>query len=564
MLGDPWHETVRGHRAVDGGGWIGVVRVADLELDASARWTETVLGDGHFRELPDDVPPRPDPVASIELQAQADRSRQRSVQLGLEVERFEHDQPGTDAPGVGGQPSELGILPARESGRQVDHQQVDGSTRQQGAGQREALGRLGRTKDHQPAQVDPSTDRLEGIEGPGQVEVGGDGASGLGLGQAAQGEGGLAARGVAADGRTRLSRQPARAQHGIEEREAGRDDLITGGPQRVRARRGLEERLQDGCQRALGGYGTGSTRARGRPGIGTLATAEANRGASPASLQPCQGSAQIDRRRDHSGYARADTHGPVHDRTSVLIVNQPLDWTQDATDPMTDDAGTAPGRRASAAAAGGTGSASDFLPPDHSLPALRSAAEGCRGCGLYERATQTVFGAGSSEALIMLIGEQPGDKEDLAGEPFVGPAGKLLDSALQEAGIDRRSVYVTNAVKHFKWRPAGKRRLHEKPDQAEITACRPWLEAEIAEVQPRIVVCLGATAAQALIGREFRVTRDRGRFYESDLGPLLTATVHPSSILRAADDAARQSEMRAFIADLAAVAERAAQIAAGR
>jgi uracil-DNA glycosylase family protein len=229
---------------------------------------------------------------------------------------------------------------------------------------------------------------------------------------------------------------------------------------------------------------------------------------------------------------------------------------------MTDDAGRTPGRRADAAAAGGTGSASDFLPPDHSLPALRSAAEGCRGCGLYERATQTVFGAGSGGAVIMLVGEQPGDKEDLAGEPFVGPAGKLLDTALLEAGINRRSVYVTNAVKHFKWRPVGKRRLHDKPNQAEISACRPWLEAEIAEVRPRIVVCLGATAAQALIGRDFRVTKDRGRFYESELGPILTATVHPSSILRAADDAARESEMRAFIADLAAVAERAERIAA--
>ena len=204
------------------------------------------------------------------------------------------------------------------------------------------------------------------------------------------------------------------------------------------------------------------------------------------------------------------------------------------------------------------------VPEDRSLTALAEAAAGCQACGLWERATQTVFGAGSSGAVIMLVGEQPGDKEDLAGEPFVGPAGKLLDTALLEAGIDRRSVYVTNAVKHFKWRPVGKRRLHEKPIQAEITACRPWLEAEIAEVRPRIVVCLGATAAQALIGREFRVTKDRGRFYESELGPILTATVHPSSILRAADDAARESEMRAFIADLAAVAERAQELVPGR
>lgn len=332
MLGDPWHETVRGHReAGDRGRWIGVVRVADLQLDASARRAEAVLGDGHLRELADDVPPRPDPVAPIELQPQADRFSERSVQLGLEVERFEDDQPGTDAPGVGGQPSQLGILPARESGRQVDHQQVDRSTSQQGAGQREALGRLGRAKDHQPAQVDPATDGLERVEGAGQVEVGRDGAAGLGLGQAAQGECGLATRGIAADGRTRLSRQPARAQHGVEERETGRDDLIAGRPQRVRAGRGLEQRLQDGCQRALGGHGAGSR--RGSPDVGTLATAEAHRGTSPASLQPRQGGGQIDRRRDHSGYARAHAHGPVHDRTSVLIVNQPQTGPRMRLDP---------------------------------------------------------------------------------------------------------------------------------------------------------------------------------------------------------------------------------------
>ena len=231
---------------------------------------------------------------------------------------------------------------------------------------------------------------------------------------------------------------------------------------------------------------------------------------------------------------------------------------------MSADPRAEPIRRANAATAGGTGSAADFLPPDHSLPALRSAADGCRGCGLYERATQTVFGAGTTGAVIMLVGEQPGDKEDLAGEPFVGPAGRLLDGALEEAGIDRRQVYVTNAVKHFKWRPVGKRRLHEKPNRAEISACRPWLDAEIAEVQPRIVVCLGATAAQALLGPDFRVTRDRGHFYESDPGPVLTATVHPSSILRAADEAAREREMRAFIADLVAVAEKAQELAATR
>jgi uracil-DNA glycosylase family protein len=219
-------------------------------------------------------------------------------------------------------------------------------------------------------------------------------------------------------------------------------------------------------------------------------------------------------------------------------------------------------RRANEEAAGGTGSAADFLPPDHSLPALRGAAAGCRGCGLYARATQTVFGAGGERAVIMLVGEQPGDKEDLSGEPFVGPAGKLLDSALEASGIDRRQVYVTNAVKHFKWRPAGKRRLHEKPTRAEVSACRPWLEAEIEAVRPRIVVCLGATAAQALLGPSFRVTKDRGRFFASDLGPILTATVHPSSILRAIDDETRAAEMRAFIADLAGVAEKAQELAA--
>jgi DNA polymerase len=219
-------------------------------------------------------------------------------------------------------------------------------------------------------------------------------------------------------------------------------------------------------------------------------------------------------------------------------------------------------RRANAQAAGGTGSASDFLPPDHNLSALREAATACRGCGLYERATQTVFGAGREGAVLMLVGEQPGDKEDLAGEPFVGPAGKLLDTALEQAGIDRRAVYVTNAVKHFKWRPVGKRRLHEKPTRAEVSACRPWLEAEIAEVGPRIVVCLGSTAAQALLGPTFRVTKDRGQFVASELGPLLTATVHPSSILRAPDEQTRDAEMRAFIADLAAVGEKAQELAA--
>ncbi len=204
--------------------------------------------------------------------------------------------------------------------------------------------------------------------------------------------------------------------------------------------------------------------------------------------------------------------------------------------------------------AGGTGSARDFFPDEPSLSSLRGAAASCRGCGLYANATQTVFGEGAIEAEIMLVGEVPGDKEDLAGHPFVGPAGKLLDTALEEAGIDRRKVYITNVVKHFKWRPVGKRRLHDKPNAAEVAACRPWLEAEIAQVRPRIIVCLGATAAQALIGKTFRVTRDRGQFFLSDLAPFITATVHPSSILRAADETARAAEMRELIRDLASVA----------
>jgi uracil-DNA glycosylase family protein len=213
--------------------------------------------------------------------------------------------------------------------------------------------------------------------------------------------------------------------------------------------------------------------------------------------------------------------------------------------------------------AGGTGSAVDFLPPDPSLDSLRGAAARCRGCGLYANATQTVFGEGTSSAEIMLVGEQPGDKEDLAGAPFVGPAGRLLDTALVEAGIDRTKVYVTNVVKHFKWRPVGKRRLHDKPNAAEVTACRPWLEAEIQQVQPRIVVCLGATAAQALLGKSFRVTRDRGQFFEWNQAPYITATVHPSSILRAADDRSREAEMRELIRDLAGVAAKLRELGVG-
>lgn len=204
----------------------------------------------------------------------------------------------------------------------------------------------------------------------------------------------------------------------------------------------------------------------------------------------------------------------------------------------------------------GTGSAEDFLPPDPTLERMRLAVQECRGCGLYAAATQAVFGKGTQRAEIMLVGEQPGDKEDLAGEPFVGPSGKLLDTALAEAGIERTLAYVTNVVKHFKWKSApsgGKRRLHDKPNAYETSACRPWLEHEVAEVRPQILVCLGATAAQAILGASFRVSRDRGQFFESDLGPLVMATVHPSAILRSDD---RAAEMRAFIADLRLVAER--------
>lgn len=200
-----------------------------------------------------------------------------------------------------------------------------------------------------------------------------------------------------------------------------------------------------------------------------------------------------------------------------------------------------------------TGSAADFIPPDPTLERLRRAADGCRGCDLYLNATQTVFGEGAAHAQVMLVGEQPGDKEDLAGSPFVGPSGMLLDTALAEAGIDRSQAYVTNAVKHFKWRPVGKRRLHEKPNQMEISACRPWLEEELRALDPAIIVALGATAAQALLGPAFRVTKQRGRFFATDFAPVVTATVHPSSILRSDD---RETEMAAFIRDLRGVAEK--------
>jgi len=201
-------------------------------------------------------------------------------------------------------------------------------------------------------------------------------------------------------------------------------------------------------------------------------------------------------------------------------------------------------------------SAEEFLPePERrSLPRLRDAAAGCRGCDLYRNATQTVFGEGASGAEIVMVGEQPGDREDLEGAPFVGPAGRLLDRALEEVGIDRRKVYVTNAVKHFKWTPRGKRRIHKRPSAEEVRACRPWLDAELAAVKPRVLVALGAIAAQALLGRQFRLTEHRGEFVESPLAPLVTATVHPSSILRAPDDPSRHEAMEAFVKDLRVVA----------
>jgi len=181
---------------------------------------------------------------------------------------------------------------------------------------------------------------------------------------------------------------------------------------------------------------------------------------------------------------------------------------------------------------------------------VRAAAKDCTACDLYKRATQTVFGEGAAHANLMLVGEQPGDAEDVSGHPFVGPAGKVLDRALAEAGIDRAQVYVTNVVKHFKWEPRGKKRIHQKPDSSEISACRPWLDAELALIRPKVLVCLGATAAQALLGSSFRVTKSRGAFVPSNLAPYVTATVHPSSILRAPDAAARALQTRAFVRDL--------------
>ena len=189
------------------------------------------------------------------------------------------------------------------------------------------------------------------------------------------------------------------------------------------------------------------------------------------------------------------------------------------------------------------------------LPKLSEAAACCRRCHLWERGTQTVFGEGRARASLLLVGEQPGNEEDLAGRPFVGPAGRVLDEGLDAAGIDRDAAYVTNAVKHFKWEPKGKRRIHQKPNWTEMTACRPWLEAELQVVKPEVVVALGATAAQTLLGRSFRVTKQRGELVESELHPRVVATVHPSSILRAPDADARRAAMEEFVEDLRVVAK---------
>ncbi len=196
--------------------------------------------------------------------------------------------------------------------------------------------------------------------------------------------------------------------------------------------------------------------------------------------------------------------------------------------------------------------AAAYLPDQLTLPRLREAAAGCQACPLWQTGTQTVFGEGARAAQVMFVGEQPGDQEDQQGKPFVGPAGQLLDKGMDQAGIDRSSAYVTNVVKHFKWTARGKRRIHAKPNWSEIAACQPWLEAELEVVSPRVLVCLGSTAAQALLGRQFRVTKQRGEPVDSPLAEHVLATVHPSSILRADD---RETEFAAFVDDLRVVAK---------
>ena len=200
------------------------------------------------------------------------------------------------------------------------------------------------------------------------------------------------------------------------------------------------------------------------------------------------------------------------------------------------------------------GSAADFLPPRLTLPALREAVQGCRGCQLYNNATQAAFGEGARSATVRRVGEQPGDHEDRSGRPFVGPAGRLLDRALEEAGIDRSAAYLTNTVKHFKWEARGKRRIHAKPSWSEVAACRPWLDAELAVVKPTVLVLLGAVAAQGLLGTQFRVTKQRGELVDSPLAPYVTATIHPSAILRG-ELADRDHALVGLVSDLRKVAE---------
>jgi len=201
------------------------------------------------------------------------------------------------------------------------------------------------------------------------------------------------------------------------------------------------------------------------------------------------------------------------------------------------------------------GDATPFLPERKSLKSLREAAAHCRGCHLYAPATQTVFSDGPKRARVMMVGEMPGDREDLAGHPFVGPAGRELDKALAATGIDRRDVYITNVVKHFKFEERGKRRIHQKPGKREVDACMPWLRAELDVVKPTALLLLGATAGKALLGESFKLTQSRGRPLDSDLAELVVATIHPSAILRARDDASRQAQRESFTADLRAVAE---------
>src|SRR4051812_19125991 len=199
---------------------------------------------------------------------------------------------------------------------------------------------------------------------------------------------------------------------------------------------------------------------------------------------------------------------------------------------------------------GGARTAAPFVPPSTSVRTLSAAAHECRGCDLYKTATQVVFGAGPKSARVMFVGEQPGDQEDRQGEPFVGPAGAMLDKALEDAGLPRRDVYVTNAVKHFKWEPRGKRRIHKKPRASEIKACRPWLEAELRAVKPQVVVCLGATAAQSMLGAQFKLMQNRGKVVVSPLAERVVATIHPSAVLRAPDSEGRRAAYESLVADL--------------